>query len=511
MITRNKLQTKQNVHTKLIGTLIVSPKPKVKLENKDKIKIEIKEENSKPLTKRQKDQRRRRNLREMKNYEWDYVHYKTGKGLLCCEHTKGKKKSIDYTDREPSTGKNNNAVNTEQALEHTDAISKQPQDTDLDKDSDRTENIPQDIPPVNTDNTEEIRHDVHASSENCETKNPNATTCNSTDSAIIATENIPETINNYDSKTNTEPINIHSDLPVNTENNTDTRGNSNPTTYREKDAVDALLLLSSAEDTMDEFKLTKDNTEQDNQIEFSQDVDMEGLMTALHIDSTSTNNAVPKPRNMSLTDKSKSKPKRPARVQQPNETPGSPRGQLRVKRVTLKCHREPSRKYYCSLCNDNNPYKGVHKLNEHHKNMHNPVQCDVCLKWCTTPENLRRHSYSHYQRNYQCAHCEEGFYFKSELTAHLVCHDDRIGKHQCMKGGCGKRFKRKSELSAHIKIHTGQLWKCPHPGCSFEAVDCRYLRQHNECHTENNYVCQLCNKGFSHYMQRKRHYNKVHT
>ena len=273
---------------------------------------------------------------------------------------------------------------------------------------------------------------------------------------------------------------------------------------------------------MDEFELTKDNTRQDNQIEFSHDLDMECLMTALHIDSAPNNEAQPDTSTMTSASKQasakltpKNTPPKPrqrqtAGVRQTNETPTSPKGHLKVKRVTLRHHKGTNRNYYCALCEDNVPYKGVHELNEHHKDMHNPVQCNICLKWCTTPENLRRHNYSHYQRNYQCANCEEGFYFKSELTAHLVVHDDRIGKHQCMKGGCGKRFKRKSELTAHVKVHTGQLWKCPHPGCDFEAVDRRYLRQHNECHTKNNYICKFCNEGFDHYMQRKRHYNKKH-
>ena len=132
MITRNKLQTKQNVHTKLIGTLIVSPKAKIKQETERNIKIEIKEECSKPLSKKQKERRHRRNLREMENYEWDHVHYKSGKGILCCEHAKGNKKST--TDDEHGTqgiNKNNStghnqSVNTENVVEPTTTAEKEP-------------------------------------------------------------------------------------------------------------------------------------------------------------------------------------------------------------------------------------------------------------------------------------------------------------------------------------------------------------------------------------------------
>ena len=137
---------------------------------------------------------------------------------------------------------------------------------------------------------------------------------------------------------------------------------------------------------------------------------MEVLMTALHIDSnhstekeqTDTNTKNKKQKERLPKEKPKNRTSMTKQilskgVQQPNETPSSPKGKLKVKRVTLKRHKESSRNYYCSLCDDNTPYKGVHKLNEHHRKMHNPVQCGVCSKWCTTPENLRRHSYSHFE------------------------------------------------------------------------------------------------------------------
>ena len=51
MITRSKLKTKDNVKTTLIGTCIISPPPKIKIEIKKEIKLEV----SKPLTKEQKE------------------------------------------------------------------------------------------------------------------------------------------------------------------------------------------------------------------------------------------------------------------------------------------------------------------------------------------------------------------------------------------------------------------------------------------------------------------------
>ena len=321
IITRNRLQTRQNVHTKIIETLIVSPKAKIKQESGYKVKLEIKEEHSKPLTKKQKERRRRRKLREMREYEWDHVHYKMGKGLLCCEHAKGKKKATDDNKNEtepdqtvntdnvtestnvttiqpqdnglnhenPSSSEimntNSDIVNAENAVELNNANVNQRRANELDNEdtlnSDRTDIIPNTgigTLSVNTDNAEE---DTHATLLNCEHETETGDLMSNINTVNAAVD--------YGAETEFDSTNTDIEPPVNTENNKETRSKTDPANYREKDAIDALLLLSRSEDTMDEFELTKDNTQQDNQIEFNQEVDMESLMTALHIDSASTN------------------------------------------------------------------------------------------------------------------------------------------------------------------------------------------------------------------------------
>ena len=73
MITCQKLQTKKNATSRLIGTYLVSPSAKIKVKDekdcKTDIKSEIKIEQSKPLTKEQKERRRRRNRREFEETE----------------------------------------------------------------------------------------------------------------------------------------------------------------------------------------------------------------------------------------------------------------------------------------------------------------------------------------------------------------------------------------------------------------------------------------------------------
>ena len=283
IITRNKLQTKENVHTKLIGTYIVSPTPKIKQETELQIKLKIKQENSKPLTKQQKERRRRRNLRELKEYDWEHVHYKSGKGILCCDHAKGAKSKTNNPDT-PNKGhdeqaannkdcdkpqttdvSNSDAVNTENAKELTEsAINNDSQITGLTQTL-STLNImvsadqaSKTIAPessmncepttnVNTENNEENQASTLLSSVDCEV--PKMV---NTDNNIYNTDTL-STVNPYDADTDTESYNKETpDIdPVNTENNNNV--NSETNTYREKEAVDGLLLLSGSEDTMDEY------------------------------------------------------------------------------------------------------------------------------------------------------------------------------------------------------------------------------------------------------------------
>ena len=148
----------------------------------------------------------------------------------------------------------------------------------------------------------------------------------------------------------------------------------------EKDAIDGLQPLSGSESTLDGF----DVNNRDNQIKFSQEVDMEMLMTALHIKSQSDsleNNQLTHKDKPSRKPQSKHKPTTPNRTKSrpntsqgqtqaplpvPTQTPTSPRGQIKIRSITLKRHKENSHNYYCSTCNDNMPYKGVQALNNHH-------------------------------------------------------------------------------------------------------------------------------------------------
>ena len=565
MITRQRLQTKNNVTSKLIGTCVVSPTPKVKEEgdDKQKIKLEIKVELSKPLTKEQKERRRRRNRKENEETEWEHIHYKPGKGFRKhCEHTVAQCKYTATTQSKSShTGdqitessntniminvdgesvgvntRNDNEREHEKSKPTTDVL-EQSVNANNAKENERGEvnSTPTEAENnVNTNNADEKDNDeVQRTSTRVNTYKNGEDELGILNSSNPADTPARESNSNQDNDTN----NKNNHMANNTMNNNGTETTegvvpsnaggpstepvtelneartieTNPSKVR--DAADGLLLLSSGEETMDELALSQD---ENDTIEFNEELDMENMMTALHIDKQTVgpapdNNNIPtlpavRTHGIASTSNTANKTV-PSRVQS-QSTP--PKGQIKIRNISLKKHKEPSRNYYCNTCNDNIPYKGLQALNNHHREKHNPVQCGVCNKWCSTPESLRRHSYDHYNKTEICSTCGETFHFKSELKSHLIIHDEREGIHQCMKGGCGKRYMRKGELVAHVKTHTGRLWKCPWKDCTYEAIDKRYLYQHKKGHTKNNYICKYCQDGFTHYMQRKRHYEKAHS
>ena len=114
-ITRRRLQTKEGSHTRLIGTCVVSPPPKIKDEKEMKIKLEIKIEQNKPLTPKQRERLRRRNRQEAAETGWVHHHYRPGKGFLkhCCEHAEHPNKSVNDANSATDTTKGNETTNIE--------------------------------------------------------------------------------------------------------------------------------------------------------------------------------------------------------------------------------------------------------------------------------------------------------------------------------------------------------------------------------------------------------------
>ena len=111
------------------------------------------------------------------------------------------------------------------------------------------------------------------------------------------------------------------------------------------------------------------------------------------------------------------------------------------------------------------------------KTEHTNSKCEVCNKTFVTKRSLRKHSYTHLEKQIECEDCNKKFSFKSELEIHRVKHTEKP-THRCTVIGCNDKYFRKSELTAHMVNHVGPAIKCPEEGCTYEHTDKCYVKQH---------------------------------
>ena len=190
-----------------------------------------------------------------------------------------------------------------------------------------------------------------------------------------------------------------------------------------------------------------------------------------------------------------------------NEDPKSPKGWLVTRKYGLKRKNTNQHKYTCAICGV--VKRSTHKINEHHRETHPSVLCDICGKECSTPLSLERHRYSHNEQPYQCDTCKQGFQFASELVGHWIKHCT-IKAFMCAHAKCSKSFMQKSKLTAHSITHSGKKYECE---CgNYEMNDKRLNRQHQRTHSEDKrYSCKVCGERFKHTTQvlwhkRDKHY-----
>ena len=151
-------------------------------------------------------------------------------------------------------------------------------------------------------------------------------------------------------------------------------------------------------------------------------------------------------------------------------------------------------------------YDSLHALNDHHKDNHPPLYCDICNKKCSKANTLVQHLYVHLAKKYDCQHCDETFKFKSKVKQHMYIH---VGETKLNCTYCESKFIRKSDLTALLPAHTGTKGKflC----CNKEVADKWYLNSHYKTHSEElKYPCSKCDRHFKFNEQRKCHLNNDH-
>ena len=113
------------------------------------------------------------------------------------------------------------------------------------------------------------------------------------------------------------------------------------------------------------------------------------------------------------------------------------KGTLVTKNFALPRRVRPARSFKCGVENCNQVFSSVKDLNQHHRDNHLPVKCDMCTKYFSCPNEMLKHKYKHYEIMFECSICEKGFSFESQYVAHKMKHRKSPG-HQCIK--CQKWF-----------------------------------------------------------------------
>ena len=193
---------------------------------------------------------------------------------------------------------------------------------------------------------------------------------------------------------------------------------------------------------------------------------------------------------------------------QADNEPAVTRGTLKTKTYVLKKKSDNKRTFKCSECKV--VETSIHKLNEHHKWMHNPQMCGTCNCTFVLASSLTRHMYDHDEKKFHCNQCDYSSHFESELETHKIVHRKKPS-YQCMCAKCGKWFHRKWDLTLHLQKHDGKEQKCDYEGCNFSTATKKQLKEHQKKHIDDYpYECKICNKGFQYRSGLKRHRDKDH-
>ena len=103
---------------------------------------------------------------------------------------------------------------------------------------------------------------------------------------------------------------------------------------------------------------------------------------------------------------------------QTDNKPAAMKGSLKTKTYVLKKKLNSKRTFKCSECKVIET--SIHKLNEHHRQMHNPQMCRICNCTFALVSSLSWHMYDHDEKKFHCNQCDYSSHFESELEMHKI-------------------------------------------------------------------------------------------
>ena len=121
------------------------------------------------------------------------------------------------------------------------------------------------------------------------------------------------------------------------------------------------------------------------------------------------------------------------------ETSESESDHSKEKPVKPKSHRSVK----CKICKG--VFGSIKDLNNHHRDDHGVVDCNLCDKKLETMSALEKHKYLHQDLKYICEDCGQSYPFKSRLKHHRTVHQN-ILNYMCKHKGCTRGFKNKGDF-----------------------------------------------------------------
>ena len=121
-----------------------------------------------------------------------------------------------------------------------------------------------------------------------------------------------------------------------------------------------------------------------------------------------------------------------------NEKPIVKKKVFKTVEYKLKRKYSKPRNFSCVKCVKR--FETQKELNDHFRDEHPPVRCDLCQKHFDTPAAMLCHKYKHYYYMFECKICCKGFHFESQKKEHMRVHqkqEDWV----CFRPKYGKHFK----------------------------------------------------------------------
>ncbi|XP_065161459.1 zinc finger protein 62 homolog isoform X5 [Atheta coriaria] len=179
-------------------------------------------------------------------------------------------------------------------------------------------------------------------------------------------------------------------------------------------------------------------------------------------------------------------------------------------------------RFFCFLCNTENPVMNRAELTEHYNSQHPESRviyrriedfaklshvCDICDMSFETIMEAEKHINQH-EDQHSCDHCGAKFIKTLEYAIHLFEHTKSA---KCEF--CSVMLKNKKKMNVHYAVHLKSMkpFVCELAGCERRFTTLSRLRDHQERHKgEPSYNCEICAKKYLTETNLKSHINSVH-